>query len=227
MKQQYIVFAYVVLLMFFFSLLPQESLVGMERIAATYFLSLLIIYGITLNWKVSFIFALLAILIVGFIDQKGFFYDWRNIQPKQYEFFDELKPAGEGTGPDDIKEGDTIEVDNTKINEDDLDSILKEDEQDDKKQNEKQEEFLSKTDGGLGNLDQLLQMAAKESPYADKNDVKEYTPAQAQRETYRMIDTVKQLKETMSEMMPLMKAGNNLMSLYNKMGGKELLKNFN
>ena len=31
---------------------------------------------------------------------------------------------------------------------------------------------------------------------------------------------MKQLKETMSEMMPLMKAGNNLMELHKKMNGQ-------
>ena len=117
-----------------------------------------------------------------------------------------------------VSTGKTTNRDDTTFDDEDLSAILSKDE----KESSEQDKNLEKA-GGLDQLKDLLNMAKKDSPYNDDKDTTTYTPAEAQRATYHLIDTVKQLKETMGDMMPLMKAGTNLVQLYKKMGGKELV----
>jgi hypothetical protein len=124
----------------------------------------------------------------------------------------ETKPAGElaedkGNAYSTKK---THDIDTTNYTEADIDAVVKE---------EDENSHLVKAGGGLDHLKDLLDMAKKESLNKKATD---YTPAEAQRATYNLIDTVKQLKETMSEMVPMMKTGTNLMQLYKQMGGTEL-----
>ena len=192
-------------------------------------------YGITLNWKKSLVTALILTCVVNLLDKRGVFYDCRKIFNKYIQFPSnkdspqqimdrylenfEIKPAGdlvEDKG-NSYANSKTEETDNTNFNDEDLDKILNNDE----KEGDNENEHLKKAGGGLDQLKDLLDMAKKESPYG-KKDTKDYTPAQAQRATFHLIDTVKQLKETMNDMMPLMKAGTNLIQLHKQMGGDEL-----
>jgi hypothetical protein len=229
-KQKWIVIGHIILFILFLSALPTDSTFGIERIVATFVLSFIISYGITLQFKKSIIVGILFTLLMGLLDSRGPFSDYRKsvYEYQQYpliykQFINkytenfEIKPAGdlsEDKG-NSYSTSKTEDVDTTNFKDEDLDKILDNDE----KQSNDEHENLKKAGGGLEQLKDLLDMAKKESPYQNK-DTSTYTPAQAQRATFHLIDTVKQLKETMSEMMPLMKAGNNLMELHKKMNGQ-------
>jgi hypothetical protein len=239
---KHVVFGHVALFILFLGALPEDSTTGLERIIVTFILSLIVAYGITLNFKKSAITAFSFTFLVGLLDHKGPFSDYRkefsiyqkdpsnmyymnnfgNTVKKQfvnkyYENFD-IKPAGELAEDkgNSYSPSKTENNDNTDYNDEDLDKILI----DDEKQGTDENEHLKKAGGGLDQLKNLIDMAKKESPYSSNKT--DYTPAQAQRATFHLIDTVKQLKETMTEMMPLMKAGKNLIGLHQKMGGDEL-----
>lgn len=221
------VVAHVVLFILFLSILPENSIVGVERLVASYIITLLLIFAITGSWMKSSWIAFLFVIILGFLDERGLFSDITSLFHKQNESFDDLKdlkPAGRGTGPTDIKPGNTKDMDNTGITEDDLDKILAADYKVEEDGDRKQKEAFNEAGGGLEGLTALLKQAREESQ--DSKSPDDYTPAQAQRETHRLIDTVEQLKTTMTEMLPLMKSGNNLIQLYQKMGGKDLTKAF-
>ena len=212
-NRQYLFFIYVILFMIFLSFFPRNSIIGIERIVATYTLGLLITYAVTQDWSKS-VFVALGFTFLGvFLDSNGLFSDYKYQKNKEYF---KIEPAGEGVEDvSSFSEAKTTNHDETNFEDEDLDSILNKDEKDNKSENE----HLEKAGGGLDKLKDLLDMAKKDSPYSDDKDTKNYTPAEAQRETYHLIDTVKQLKETMNDMMPLMKAGGNLIDLYKKMGG--------
>lgn len=242
---KHILFGHVILFIIFLSALPEGDTFGIERIVATYVLALMLSYSVTLDWKKSLISALVFTILLGLLDHNGPFSDYTQVfntykrSPSTYQYIDdighrvgdqvvdkytehfELKPAGEGAEDkgNSYGESKTEDEDNTNFKDEDLDKILETDE----KQSTDENEHLKKAGGGLDQLKDLIDMAKKESPYVDGNKSPgEYTPAQAQRATFHLIDTVKQLKETMSEMMPLMKAGKNLIGLHKQMGGKEL-----
>jgi hypothetical protein len=222
--KKWIVIGHIILFILFLSALPMDSTFGIERIVATFILSFMITYGITLHFKKSIIVGILFTLLMGLLDSRGPFSDYIKSKDQPYNQFInkyaenfEIKPAGdlsEDKG-NSYSTSKTEDVDTTNFKDEDLDKILDSDE----KKSNNENEHLKKAGGGLEQLKDLLDMAKKESPYQDK-DTTTYTPAQAQRATFHLIDTVKQLKETMSEMMPLMKAGNNLMELHKKMNGK-------
>ena len=161
------------------------------------------------------------IIITILLDNKGPFSDYLQYLKPKYENFD-LIPAGEMAEDkgNSYASSKTENSDNVDYNDEDLDKILINDE----KQGTDENEHLKQAGGGLEQLKNLIDMAKKESPYSDKKN--DYTPAQAQRATFHLIDTVKQLKETMDGMMPLMKAGKNLMGLHNQMGGTEFTNAF-
>jgi hypothetical protein len=221
-KKKWVVIGHIIIFILFLSALPIDSIFGIERIVATFVLSFTISYSITLQFKKSIIVGILFTLLMGLLDSRGPFSDYRKSVSvyQQYPFYTEnfdIKPAGdlsEDKG-NSYSTSKTKDVDTTNFNDEDLDKILDNDE----KQSNDENEYLKKAGGGLEQLKDLLDMAKKESPFQDK-DTTTYTPAQAQKATFHLIDTVKQLKETMTEMMPLMKAGNNLMELHKKMNAQ-------
>ena len=239
-KTKWIIIGHTIIFVLFLSTLPIDSTFGIERIVATFILSFIILYGITLQIKNSIIFGILFTLFVGLLDSRGPFSDYKTSifeykkYPSNYNYiYDvtgkvkkqfinkytenfEIDPAGDlsETKGNSYSSLITKDADNTNFKDDDLDKILDSDE----KQSNDEYEHLKKAGGGLEQLKDLLDMAKKESPFQNK-DTTTYTPAQAQRTTFHLIDTVKQLKETMNEMMPLMKAGSNLMELHKKMNG--------
>lgn len=113
----------------------------------------------------------------------------------------------------DYSENNTREKDNTNFTDEELEDIL----QKDKKGVEHEDSLLKKAGGGLGQLHNLIEKAKKDSPYYDdKKSIGSYSPAQAQRATYHLVDTVKQLEDTMQQMLPVIKSGQNLMNLQGK-----------
>ena len=237
---------HILLLLVLLAALSPENTYGLERIIVTYVVFLFLAYVITRNWKHSFVSAIAITLFLGLIDNRCPFSDYKSTYnkylrspslgyyidesgrrvamrspPMYIEPFD-LKPAGENAegNINSYSPAKTNDADNTNITDEDLDKMLEEDE----KQSVDENEHLKKAGGGLDQLKDLLDMAKKESPYSDdKKSSRDYTPAQAQKATYHLIDTVKQLKNTMSEMMPLMKVGKNLITLHKQMGGQELM----
>lgn len=138
----------------------------------------------------------------------------------------DYKPAGAGEDPGVIPPIQTTDKNNLEISETDIEVLLNKDLNTEQIAEEKKKKLYEEAGGGLEGLSHLLKKAKEESPYENDNkNTDDYTPAQAQRETHRLIDTVKQLKETMAEMMPLMHTGNRVMELYSKMGGTGLIKN--
>ncbi len=192
-------FCHIGLLLIFLSMFP--NIKGTERVVATFVMIFLLSYAISEDLQASVIVSVVGTILLSFLTKN------------RTEYFD-VEPAGDDaegevkiTGKEETKDSDETEFD-----EDDLDKILSQD----KKDNSKEQDPLKDVEG-LEHLQKLLNMAKKDSPYSkDKND---YTPAQAQRETFRLIDTLKQLKETMTDMMPMVKAGTSLIEVYKKMGG--------
>jgi hypothetical protein len=199
---------FVVLFVLFLSAFPR--IVGLERVVATFILAILIAYSVTTDWNQSAIFAVGMVFFTSLINSNGPFSDFR-------ENFD-VEPAGKDVKDvNSYSEGKTTSMDETDLDEKEIEELLKKDEENEKKNDE--EGF--KEVGALGELQELLEKAKKDSPFGDKVN---YSPAEAQRATYRLIDTVGQLKETMSGMVPLMKTGGNLLQLYKKMGLAEMAK---
>lgn len=243
-----IVFSHIVLFILFISALPVEETIGLEKIVSTYILLLLITYALTENWKNSFFIAFGVMMLFNLIDSRGPFSDYVYLYNNyknsdslysylvnlghdtegrlihQYNESFDVEPAGESEeGINAYSSGSSTEdYDNTNINEEDLDKLLEEDE----KQSKDENAHLEKAGGGLDQLKDLLDMAKKDSPYSKKG-TDDLTPAQAQRATYQLIDTVKQLKDTMTEMTPLLKVGKNLMGLHKQMGGKDFIDAMN
>ena len=237
-KTKWIIIGHTIIFILFLSTLPIDSTFGIERIVATFILSFIILYGITLQIKNSIIFGILFTLFIGLLDSRGPFSDYKTSifeyqqYPSNYNYiYDvtgkvkkqfinkyenfEIDPAGDlsETKGNSYASLITKDVDNTNFKDDDLDKILDSDE----KQSNDEYEHLKKAGGGLEQLKDLLDMAKKESP---NKDMSSYTPAEAQRTTYHLIDTVQQLKTTMQEMMPLMKAGTHLLEFNKKIKGQ-------
>jgi|SaaInlStandDraft_1057018.scaffolds.fasta_scaffold23374_3 hypothetical protein len=206
------IFLNICLFILFLCTLP-ENQSGIKRIFSSYVLVFALTYVMTKNLKKSLLYSLGINVLLSLLDDNGVFSDYRNMFTKKKENF-KIEPAGDGEEAKTYGKSKTESKDNTHFDDEDLDKILDKDEEESKKENE----HLKKAGGGLDQLKDLLEMAKKESPYSDKKD-KDYTPAEAQRATFRLIDTVKQLKSTMAEMMPLMKTGHNLMDLHKKMNG--------
>ena len=227
-NKRWVFSGYIALFVLFLSALPLDSIYGLERIVSTIFLASLISYLITNDWKKSVVVGLGFTVLMGLLDSRGPFSDYSrkvynlndnlndNLNNNYYylEKFD-VKPAGttaKDRGKAYADEQKTEDTDNTNLNDEDLDKILDADE----KGNNDENEHLKKAGGGLDQLKDLLDMAKKESPFKNK-DINEYTPSEAQRATYHLIDSVKQLKTTINEMAPLIKTGKHLMSLREKM----------
>ena len=215
-KKKWIFVFHSIIFIIFLSALHPYNIFGIKRIISTFILSFILSYGITSHFKKSIIASILFTLLVGLLDNRGPFSDYRKY-PDRYNKYNEnfeIKPDSsssedKGNTYSTLK---TEDSDNTNFNDEDLDKILDNDE----KQSNDENEHLKKAGGGLEQLKELIDMAKKESPYHDK-DIDTYTPSKAQRTTFHLIDTVKQLKETMTEMMPLMKAGKTLLDLNQKM----------
>ena len=203
---------YIILFILFLSFVGNIS--GIQRIISTFILSSVIYFLITFKLKQSIIAGTCFTLLMGLLDNKPFS-DYRRKLTYRYESFE----TKDTTESDNLNIGKsysfskTDDIDTTNFKDDDLDKILDEDE---KKGND-ENEHLKKAGGGLEQLKDLLDMAKKESP---NKDMASYTPAEAQRTPYHLIDTVQQLKTTMQEMMPLMKAGNHLLEFNKKIKGQ-------
>lgn len=191
-----------------FSIYKKEKLSGIKKIISIFLISLFLGYGITLKWKLSFIFSIALTLSSLVLDTNKIIIRER---------FDSLEPAGDMVkDKGNIGIAKTDDKDETHFDDEDLDKIL-----------EKDENFETPSEKvtGIKQIDDILESAKNESPHSDKNKkTNSYTPAEAQRATFHLIDTVKQLKETMTSMMPLMQVGNNLIKLHKNMGGDELVK---
>lgn len=217
-NKRFMIFLNLILLVIFvdiFSIIKQDKLRGFKKVISIFLISLFLGYAITLKWNMTILFAIFLTITVILLDMG------RNKNENQmWELFQEksdfLKPAGDMVEEKgDVGIAETDDKDETTFSDEDLDKILEKDESNNTKL------------PGLKDLEDLLESAKKESPYSENNKMKktkDYTPAEAQRATYHLIDTVKQLKETMTSMMPLMQVGNNLIKLHKNIGGSDLNK---
>ena len=240
-KIQFKIITRILLLLLIRSFVVEDNVYGLERIFITYAMVVIITQSILNRWDISLQYSVCITLFLGFIDSRGVFsyyvYLYKKYiklrpphsyyhdgykyvstldNPSYLEPFETVEPAGENSDKN-IKSYSTSKTekkDNTKLSDEDLNKILKED----NKQSKDENEHLAKAGGGLDQLKELIELAKKDSPYNAPKNLNDYTPAQAQRATYNLIDTVKQLKDTMEGMEPLMKTGQNLLELNKKMG---------
>ena len=228
MLKRPIIFLILILLIIFVDIFSTSNITklrGFKKIISVLLMSTILGYAIILRWDLTIPFAILLTLTSYFLDvgrdkQRSLYFEerrdqlWENF--KEEDDNKSLKPAGDMVkDKGDVGIAKTDDKDETRFDDEDLDKILEKDEKD------------SDTNlPGLKDLNDLLESAKKESPYYEENQkkkkTKDYTPAEAQRTTFHLIDTVKQLKETMTSMMPLMKVGNNLIKLHKNIGGDEL-----
>lgn len=87
-----------------------------------------------------------------------------------------------------------------------------------KKENKDSDE-LSKDSIKLINLDPASDSEDedKEKKLNENKKIEDYGPADAQKETYRMIDTVKQLKTTVESLAPTIKEGRKILEAFKKL----------
>lgn len=209
-SKKHIAFGHIGLLLLLLTIYPPQTIP--EKLAVTFLASFLVSYGLTENLYPSVGVAMGFVCFVALI----------NPLPSDVEYFEEKKeekklvPAGEEVK--DVKrfsDTETQPVDTLALKEGELEDLLKKDDGD---QPKKTEQFT-----GLPGLDNLLDMAKQDA----KNNMaplpaEKVTPAQAQRQTYQLIDTVKQLKETMESMMPLLTSGKQIMDMYKSLDIPEM-----
>lgn len=207
-SKKHIAFGHVGVLLLLLALSPPKTIP--EKLAVTFLASFLVSYGLTEELYQSMGVAMGFVCFVALI----------NPLPSDVEYFEEKKeekklvPAGDEAK--DVKrfsDTETQPVDTLALKEGELEDLLKKDDG----------EKAKKTEGFLPGLDNLLEMAKQDA----KNNMaplpaEKVTPAQAQRQTYQLIDTVKQLKETMESMMPLLTSGKQIMDMYKSLDIPEM-----
>lgn len=234
-----LVYMHILLFIIILGVIPPEKVVGVQRIITTFILLLLVAYWVTGSWKTSYILSLSVTLLLGLLDSRGVFSDYKHFfykyikKPSTYyqdkegnhlwgnngfsyttiESFDGNDGNNKKTKSKDYSEGNTIQTSSAQFTEKELDDLLEKDKED----VEREDSVLKKAGGGLEQLHELIEKAKKDSPYYDEQkSISSYSPAQAQRATYHLVDTVKQLQDTMTQMMPLIKSGTNLLNLQKK-----------
>lgn len=241
-RSKYIVFAHVVIFMIFLSFLSQENLSGPERLTTAFLLGMMLTYGMTENLRQSVGAGILFVFVAMLLDPRGLFMDVRRPYETfvehlsidyQRENFDEKEKKEEDDDMKKVGSTETHQEDNLNMEDEDLDQFLKEDDKNDKEENmENQEEtFDGPKGGGIDQLKKLLEQAkadgkaigpgglAKKEPrqqykLSEKIDFNTISPAQAQRETYHLIDSVKQLKEMLGNMAPALSSAKQVMDMY-------------
>lgn len=115
---------------------------------------------------------------------------------------------------DDVDDTDKNEMDELK--EEDIDIIdEKEDEDDNVLEVEEKEEETVKENMNIKRKSKRKNK--NELPTLDDNYMKKMTPARAQRETFRLIDTMRMLKDTMEGMGPSLEEGAKIMEKFKKL----------
>lgn len=245
LQKRHIIFSHIVLILFLLTLVDEGSIQNIEKFLLTYVVALLITFGLTLNWTQSVIISFFVVVFVRFLDDNpGFFginenfeefqqsngvkgkVDPKTVSKLKSMVNEDVVPAGDGEDQGIMEASHTKDKDDTGLMEDDLDNILATDEDNEKRGDEAQKDLFEKAGGGLEGLSKLLQSAREESPDSEEKTADDHTPAEAQRKTHQMINTMKMLKETMTEMIPVMKQSSQVMNLYNKLGGKDMMKSF-
>ena len=237
-----LVYAHILIFIIVLGIVPPEKVIGIQRIITTFALMLLVSYWITGCLRKSYVISASVTLLLGLLDSRGVLSDYKYAfykyvkKPTDYykdkegnhlwgnngissdtiETFkdeDEQEKSKAKEKGKDYSDDKTNEKDNTNFTDSELNDILEKD----KDGVDKEDSLLKKAGGGLGQLHDLIEKAKKDSPYYDdKKSIGSYSPAQAQRATYHLVDTVKQLQDTMTQMMPLIKSGTNLLGLQKK-----------
>ena len=104
---------------------------------------------------------------------------------------------------------------NNKVITENFDTIQKI-EKDYKKENKNKDE-LTKESIKLINLDPASDSEDEDKELNNNKKIDDYGPADAQKETYRMIDTVKQLKTTFESLAPTIKEGRKILEAFKKL----------
>lgn len=143
----------------------------------------------------------------------------------QENYIEHLKNEKQSNETDDTidYEDDTLDYekdnkDNIQDNEDDTQDYEEDNEEDNEEENIEQYSILEnkdknslKSDEKKDLNDYLSELNNKDETFNDNTEVKDMSPAQAQRELYRLIDTTSLLKKTMSEMNPVINEGKKIM----------------
>jgi hypothetical protein len=81
----------------------------------------------------------------------------------------------------------------------------------------KNKDSLTKESIKLINLDPASDSEDEDKELNKDKKIEDYSPADAQKETYRMIDTVKQLKTTVETLAPTIKEGRKILEAFKKL----------
>lgn len=192
----------IIYLIFFITVLSffnPSHLTFFQKNLAGFTLILLVAYTSTLNIKNSFKVAFCATLFLGLIN----YLDSRN----NLEYFEDDDIVVDKDTKNVAPENSTRDFNGIDTNLD-LDKLLSKDHKDIEEENKK----VSKTKT-LDDLQELLDKARDEGDLKVGKNIKEYTPAEAQKATFRLINTTQQLKDTMEEMTPAIKNGMQLLSM--------------
>ncbi len=172
----------------------------LEKNIAGFTLIFLIVYTLTLNLNKSFRVSLCGIVFLSIFDLL--------FRKKQKENFDE-NDVDDDT-KDYATESNTRDFNslNKKL---DLDKLLKKDNTEQEEENRKVNS--SKT---LEELEELLNKAKKEGALKTGKKISEYSPAEAQKATYQLINTTDQLKQTVEGLLPAIENGKKLLDMMEK-----------
>jgi len=206
-KFQKRIFIYLVFFIVGLSFFNPNDLTFFQKNIAGFTLVFLVTYGITKKVKDALRISFCATLVLALVH---YLFCKRNL-----EYFKDVEKDTE-----DIKVNkntknvalENITKDFNGIDENlDLDKLLKKDNKNIEKENKK----VSKTKT-LDELQELLDKAKHEGDLRVGKKLSDYTPAEAQRATFRLIDTTQQLKDTVEEMTPAIKNGMQLLQMMKK-----------
>jgi hypothetical protein len=172
----------------------------LEKNIAGFTLIFLITYTITLDLTRSIRVSLCGIVLLSILDLL--------FREKQKEHFDE-NDVDDNT-KDYATESTTRDF-NSLDKKLDLDKLLNKDNTDQEEENMKVSS--SKT---LEELEELLNKAKKEGALKTGKKLSEYSPAEAQKATYQLINTTDQLKQTVEGLLPAIENGKKLLDMMEK-----------
>ncbi len=187
-------------------LLTREKTNNIFQSIVIWLIIYIISYWCTKSIDKSVAVSILLIIIISFINCRGGIVE--NFTDEDIKNNDKLLATEEETKSDNMES----KVNETKDMIDSLDKMII-----NKNMDFKKTEFNALDPTEIGNM---LKFSAsdKDSEKSSKlnTNKKKFTPAEAQRETFRLIDTVKQLDDTIKSLGPTLSQGKEIMNMFDK-----------
>ena len=116
--------------------------------------------------------------------------------------YNEMHNVGSSPPTNNNNQEETIDSNQKEINETDTNET---------ETNENKDNFTNKESNFLNKYLNNIDINDDDEKYPDSSIIKDMSPAQAQRELYKLIDTTNLLKQTMTEMTPIINEGKKIM----------------